>query len=98
MMPSAESVKVPSKSNKIAVVCLALLLIIIASALLAPLAPYDPDIYDTSAMLQGPSAEHWLGTDDLGRDTFTRLLYGGRVSLMVGFSLSLANLNTSTIF
>ncbi len=86
------------KSNKIAVVCLVLLLFIIASALLAPLAPYDPDIYDTSAMLQGPSSEHWLGTDDLGRDTFTRLLYGGRVSLAVGFAAMVVAVVIGTLY
>lgn len=86
------------KSNKMAVVCLVLLLIIIASALLAPLAPYDPDAYDTTAMLQGPSSEHLLGTDDLGRDTFTRLLYGGRVSLMVGFAAMIVAVCIGTLF
>lgn len=86
------------KSNKMAVLCLVLLLIIIDSALLAPLAPYDPDAYDTAAMLQGPSSEHLLGTDDLGRDTFTRLLYGGRVSLMVGFAAMIVAVCIGTLF
>ena len=86
------------KSNKIAVVCLVLLLFIVASAFFAPLAPYDPDIYDTNAMLQGPSAEHWLGTDDLGRDTFTRLLYGGRVSLAVGFAAMVVAVVIGTLY
>lgn len=86
------------KSNKMAVVCLILLLAIIASALLAPLAPYDPDAYDTTAMLQSPSSEHLLGTDDLGRDTFTRLLYGGRVSLMVGFAAMIVAVCIGTLF
>lgn len=86
------------KSNKMAVLCLVLLLIIIDSALLTPLAPYDPDAYDTAAMLQGPSSEHLLGTDDLGRDTFTRLLYGGRVSLMVGFAAMIVAVCIGTLF
>ena len=86
------------KSNKMAVVCLILLLLIIASAVLAPLAPYDPDAYDTSAMLQGPGSEHLLGTDNLGRDTFTRLLYGGRVSLMVGFAAMIVAVCIGTLF
>ncbi len=86
------------KSNKMAVLCLILLVAIIASAFLAPLAPYDPDAYDTTAMLQGPSSEHLLGTDDLGRDTFTRLLYGGRVSLLVGFAAMIVAVVIGTLY
>jgi peptide/nickel transport system permease protein len=53
-------------------------------ALLAPLlAPYDPIDQDVRARLRPPSAEHWLGSDGLGRDVFSRVLYGGRVSLPV---------------
>ncbi|WP_051694319.1 ABC transporter permease [Desulfohalovibrio reitneri] len=56
------------------------------AALLAPLiAPYDPLAINVDVMLQGPSWQHWLGTDALGRDVLTRLLYGARVSLWVGF-------------
>ena len=55
-------------------------------ALLAPwIAPYDPAAYDLDAVLMPPSPAHLLGTDDLGRDVFSRLLYGARVSLWVGF-------------
>ncbi len=65
-------------------------LIIIASilllALIAPLiAPYDPDAIDVKAILLSPSSQHWMGTDGLGRDVFSRMLYGARISLMVGF-------------
>ncbi len=65
---------------------LGLLLVLAATfgALFAPhVTPYDAITLDPPARLQGPSAEHWLGTDQLGRDTFTRILYGGRVSLAV---------------
>lgn len=56
------------------------------AALLAPLiAPYDPTVLNVDAILQEPSAAHWLGTDALGRDVFSRMLYGARVSLWVGF-------------
>lgn len=52
---------------------------------IAPLvAPYPPKAVDTSVRLQGPSARHLLGTDQLGRDTFSRVLYGGRASLPLG--------------
>jgi peptide/nickel transport system permease protein len=64
-----------------AVVCLLFLL-----SLLAPyLTPYEPDAIDAYRVLTPPSYEHLLGTDELGRDVFTRLLYGARISLKVGF-------------
>ena len=64
----------------------ALLLALIAGAAFAApaLAPYPPDHLDLDARRQAPSAAHWFGTDDLGRDTATRVLYGARVSLAVG--------------
>lgn len=55
------------------------------AALLAPwLTPYDPTQINVVARLQGPTSEYWLGTDELGRDVLTRLLYGARISLQVG--------------
>ena len=45
---------------------------------------YDFDAIDLSSIRQAPSWDHWMGTDDLGRDLFTRILYGGRVSLLIG--------------
>ncbi len=66
------------------------LLVIITLALLAIaapwLTPYDYADGDLLATTQGPSREHWLGTDELGRDMFTRLLYGARVSLSVALA------------
>jgi peptide/nickel transport system permease protein len=60
--------------------------IILASAIFAPLlTSYNPIAQNLNATLQGPSAQHLLGTDQLGRDVFTRLLYGARVDLRVGF-------------
>lgn len=56
------------------------------AAVLAPLlAPFDPNAINVDAMLQTPSAAHWLGTDALGRDVLSRILFGARVSLWVGF-------------
>jgi peptide/nickel transport system permease protein len=56
-----------------------------AMAVIAPLiAPYAPDAVDLAMRRQGPSAPHWFGTDDLGRDVLTRVLHGARVSLAIG--------------
>ena len=57
-------------------------------ALLAPwIAPYAPDAVDVANRLQPPSGAHWLGTDVLGRDVFSRLLHGARLSLLAGFTV-----------
>jgi peptide/nickel transport system permease protein len=58
----------------------------LAVALLAPLlAPYDPSAIQVSAILMPPSSAHWLGTDALGRDVLSRMIYGTQISLLVGF-------------
>jgi peptide/nickel transport system permease protein len=63
-----------------------ILVIVVGMALAAPLlTPYDPITQDLNASLLGPSAHHLLGTDQLGRDTFTRLLYGLRLDLRIAF-------------
>ncbi|MEN0070777.1 MAG: ABC transporter permease [Propionicimonas sp.] len=59
--------------------------LLVLLSLLAPVLPLDPDTTDLDAMSQPPSAEHWFGTDQLGRDYFARVVYGGRISLVVGF-------------
>lgn len=62
--------------------------LLIVTALAAPLlAPFDPSAQDTSKRLEGPTSQHPLGLDDLGRDVLSRVLYGSRVSLRVGFSV-----------
>ena len=60
------------------------LIILILLCLFAPLSPYDPEASDMEARLQPPSLAHPMGTDALGRDLLTRVLYGGRISLLVG--------------
>jgi peptide/nickel transport system permease protein len=55
------------------------------AALASVIAPHDPNQQDLFHILSGPSSQHWLGTDELGRDEFSRLLYGARVDLRVGF-------------
>ncbi len=67
-----------------ALVAVGVLLLIILSAALAPLSPYGPTEINPTHSLEAPSLTHWFGTDDLGRDVFTRTLYGGRISLTVG--------------
>src|SRR3954469_9918301 len=62
------------------------LALIVLLTLLAPvIAPYEPNAIDMKNALSGPTREHWLGPDQLGRDQFTRLLYGGRTTLMLSF-------------
>lgn len=64
-----------------------LVLVVTLCAVFAPLVTaYDPVALDAPARLQGPSLAHPVGTDQYGRDTFTRIAYGGRVSLLVAFS------------
>ena len=78
--------------NRLALVGGIIVLGLIVLALLAPvLAPWDPNRPDVKKILDGPSTEHPLGTDQLGRDVLSRMLYGARVSLAVGFvSVSIA--------
>jgi peptide/nickel transport system permease protein len=74
--------------DKAAVVSLVFLLLLVAVALLAPvLAPHDPNELGIGEPYAKPAAEHWFGTDDLGRDTFSRLLFGARVSLRFGIQV-----------
>lgn len=74
------------KKNKLAIVCLIMLLIITFLAVFAPiLTPYGPNDQDVLNKLAPISKEHVFGTDELGRDYYTRSLYGGRISLSVGF-------------
>jgi peptide/nickel transport system permease protein len=61
-------------------------LMILAGASAELIAPYHPLATDYGAMLGAPSAEHWLGTDEFGRDVLTRIIYGARTALLVGFS------------
>ncbi|MGV8952066.1 MAG: ABC transporter permease [Cypionkella sp.] len=72
-------------NNRLAVIGLAIFLVIILASVFAPLlTPYDPNRIDLRSMLQSPSWEHWFGTDRTGRDLFSRVLYGGRISILVG--------------
>jgi len=72
-------------SNPLSMAGFIIITIMFLLAMLAPwIAPYDPNEFNVKAILLSPSWTHWMGTDGLGRDVFSRMLYGGRISLLVG--------------
>ncbi len=87
------------KKNKAAMVGLVILIFIILIAVFADvIVPYEKCIEQVGAeRLQGPSAAHWFGTDDLGRDLFARVIHGSRYSLLIGVSTSLMALAAGAI-
>lgn len=77
-------------SNRLAMAGVVIFTIIMLASIFAPfLTSHDPQKIDLRSMLQSPSAEHWFGTDRTGRDVFARILYGGRVSILVGLGSAL---------
>ena len=75
-----------------------IVLLMIFAALLADLiAPFDPLETDYAAMLQGPRSSHWFGTDSFGRDVLSRLIYGSRTALWIGFSSSFLGATTGAV-
>lgn len=81
------------RKNKLAVFGLVVILFLIFISVGAPLlTSYEPDKVDMYAIETAPNSDHLLGTDEVGRDVYTRLLYGGRVSLAVGILASLAEI------
>lgn len=72
--------------HRMATAGLIVLVALVLSAVFAPLASYDPNALSVSERKEGPSAAHWFGTDKVGRDVFTRTLYGGRISLVIGLA------------
>ncbi|WBY02769.1 ABC transporter permease [Ramlibacter tataouinensis] len=74
-------------TNKAASLGAAVLIIILLAVICAPLlTSHDPEQQNLAVALQSPSAAHWFGTDELGRDIFSRILYGGRITLLIGAS------------
>jgi peptide/nickel transport system permease protein len=74
--------------NPAALASLCFVFVLVLLALLAPvIAPYDPTFVDPANRLLNPSSDYWFGTDDLGRDVFSRTVYGARISLLVGITV-----------
>jgi len=74
-----------ARSNPLATTGIVLVAIFVVFALFAPwIAPYDPATIDLPTRLSPPSTAHWCGTDELGRDILSRLIYGSRISMLVG--------------
>lgn len=97
-MSSIKLMKEQFKSNPVFVICIIMLFLILTATLAAPLSPYDPDEMILTQKYLNPGAEHWLGTDNYGRDYFTRILYGGQVSLAVGFLSMTISVVIGTIY
>ncbi|MDI6029270.1 ABC transporter permease [Corticibacterium sp. UT-5YL-CI-8] len=74
--------------DEVGCIALVILTIVLVMALFSPLiTQYDPLFQDRRAVLKAPSLAHWFGTDDIGRDVFSRVLYGTRISLFVGLTV-----------
>lgn len=87
------------KRNKTAIFGLVLVFVLIFTGLFAPvIAPYDPYQADLDISLQPPSAQHWMGTDEEGRDVLSRIIFGARISLKVGIIASTLSLLIGVIF
>jgi peptide/nickel transport system permease protein len=84
-MTAIRSFLAPFLGRPIAIVGLAVLATILVAAIFAPiLAPYDPSRIEPLSRLQPPSGGHWFGTDQFGRDIFSRVIYGSRLALLIG--------------
>ncbi|MBX5437811.1 MAG: ABC transporter permease subunit [Alicyclobacillaceae bacterium] len=85
-------------SNRFTAAALACVAVIVVVALLAPwLAPHSPTDIDLGSRLAAPSADHWFGTDEVGRDIFSRILYGTRISVGVGLGAVLLSAVAGTL-
>lgn len=93
MSASAISLRRAARHNVLASIGVALVTVFIVCAVFAPwIAPQDPAHIDLPTRLSGPSFSHWCGTDELGRDILSRLIYGSRISMLVGSCVVAASL------
>jgi peptide/nickel transport system permease protein len=93
MSTTAISFRRAARHNVLASAGIVLVALFIICALFAPwIAPQDPAHIDLPARLAGPSSAHWCGTDELGRDILSRLIYGSRISMLVGSCVVAASL------
>jgi peptide/nickel transport system permease protein len=93
MSTTAISLPRLARHNPLAVIGVALVILFVLCAILAPwIAPHDPAQINLPNRLDPPSASHWCGTDELGRDICSRLIYGARISMLVGSCVVLASL------
>jgi peptide/nickel transport system permease protein len=93
------SLRRAARYNLLATTGVVLVAVFLACALFAPwIAPQDPAHIDLPARLMGPSASHWFGTDELGRDILSRIIYGARISMLVGGCVVAASLTLGLIF
>lgn len=83
--------------NRLALVGMATFTVIVLAVLLAGLSPYDPSDTNLRERFEGPSLAHPFGTDDLGRDTLTRVLHGGRISILVGIMAMVLSVVLGTV-
>ncbi|HUO16915.1 MAG TPA: ABC transporter permease [Verrucomicrobiae bacterium] len=82
-----------ARHNPLAAIGVVLVVLFVIFAIFAPwIAPQDPAAIQLSARLDGPSHAHWFGTDELGRDILSRVIYGARISMVVGVSVVLSSL------
>jgi peptide/nickel transport system permease protein len=87
------------RRNRLAAAGMVFVAIFVVFALFAPwIAPKDPALLDLSSRLQPPSGAHWFGTDELGRDIFSRVIYGARISMLVGSGVVAGSLLLGLIF
>ena len=87
-----------ARHNPLAATGVALIVVFVACALFAPwIAPQDPAFINLPARLGGPSHAHWFGTDELGRDIFSRIVYGSRISMLVGSCVVLTSLSLGLV-
>jgi len=85
--------------NPVTLLALGMLVLLLGCAILGPaLVPYDPIATNTASALQAPSATHWFGTDQLGRDVFSRVVVAARLDLAIAFAAVLLSMAVGSVF